>query len=96
MGGANSNAADVTFSAVSENTPRYWALAILAGIFLVIYLILRAGEQGVSHEVAGSTYFLSALFLDKQTNTYSLSQCQFYAWTSASILGTSTWRRPKA
>ena len=87
VGGTNSNAADVTFSAVSENTPRYWALAILAGIFLVIYLILRAGEQGVSHEVAGSTYFLTALFLDKQTNTYSLSQCQFYAWTSASILG---------
>ena len=87
MGGTNSNAADVTFSAVNENTPRYWALAILAGIFLIIYLILRDGEKNLSHESKGSTYFLSALFLDKQTNTYSLSQCQFYAWTSASILG---------
>jgi hypothetical protein len=87
VGGTNSNAADVTFSPVNENTPRYWALAILAGIFLIVYLILRDGEKSLSHESKGSAYYLSALFLDKQTNTYSLSQCQFYAWTSASILG---------
>ncbi len=87
VGGVNSNAADVTFSPVSDNTPRYWALAILAGIFLIIYLILREGEKDDLHASKGSGYYLSALFLDKQTNTYSLSQCQFYAWTSASILG---------
>jgi hypothetical protein len=86
-GGVSSNPADVTFSPVNENTPRYWALAILAGIFLIVYLILREGEKNLSSESKGSAYFLSALFLDKQTNTYSLSQCQFYAWTSASILG---------
>lgn len=86
VGGVDSNASAVTFSRVAANTPRYWALAILAIIIVIIYLMLRSGESG-SPDVDGSTYFLKALFLDKATNTYSLSQCQFYAWTGASILG---------
>ena len=87
VGGMDSNAAEVTFSAVKDNTPRVWALAIFAGIVLIVYLILRAGKKNIEHKVDDRTYFLTALFLDKQTNTYSLSQCQFYAWTGASILG---------
>jgi hypothetical protein len=87
VGGVNSNATDVTFSLVSDNTPRYWAGAILAVICLSIYLILREAKKNDLQASKGSTYYLSALFLDKQTNTYSLSQCQFYAWTGAGILG---------
>ncbi len=87
IGGKSSNPLDVTFSTVTASTPRYWAWVLLAGIILLIYLVLRAGRKSVEHEVDARTYFLSALFLDKATNTYSLSQCQFYAWTGASILG---------
>jgi hypothetical protein len=87
IGGKSSNPLDVTFSTVAANTPRYWAWVILAGIILLIYVVLRAGRKSVEQDVDGRTYFLSALFLDKATNTYSLSQCQFYAWTGASILG---------
>jgi hypothetical protein len=87
VGGMDSNAAEVTFSEVKDNTPRYWALAMLAGIILTIYVLLRAGKKNVEHKIDDHTYFLTALFLDKETNTYSLSQCQFYAWTGASILG---------
>jgi hypothetical protein len=87
VGGSDSGEAAVTFSKVASDTPRYWALALLAGIILIVYLILRAGEKNISHTIDRRTYFLTALFLDKQTNTYSLSQCQFYAWTAASILG---------
>ena len=87
VNGVASNPAEVTFSEVEGNTPRVWAVALLAGIVLLIYVLLRAGRKNVEHKVDGRTYFLTALFLDKQTNTYSLSQCQFYAWTAASILG---------
>jgi hypothetical protein len=87
VGGSDSGEAAVTFSRVASDTPRYWALAMLAGIILIVYAILRAGEKNISHTIDQRTYFLTALFLDKQTNTYSLSQCQFYAWTAASILG---------
>ncbi|MCX6633213.1 MAG: hypothetical protein NTW28_36925 [Candidatus Solibacter sp.] len=87
VGGSDSNASDVTFSSYERNTPRLWALAMLAGILLAIYFILRAGKKNLEHKIDDRSYFLSALFLDKETNTYSLSQCQFYAWTGASILG---------
>lgn len=87
VNGVASNPAEVTFSEVEPNTPRVWAVALLAGIVLLIYLLLRAGRKNVEHTVDGRKYFLTALFLDKQTNTYSLSQCQFYAWTAVSILG---------
>jgi hypothetical protein len=87
VGGVASNQVEITFSEFSDNTPRVWTLAILAGIVLAIYLILRSGKKELKHKVNDRSYFLSALFLDKQTNTYSLSQCQFYAWTAASILG---------
>ena len=85
--GATSNNEEISFSNVKENTPRVWALAMLAGIIVLIYFLLRAGKREFDPSTNDRQYFLTALFLDKETNTYSLSQCQFYAWTAAAILG---------
>jgi hypothetical protein len=87
VAGVDSNSLDITFSKAKPNEPRQWALFLLGILVLIIYLLLRSGKKNVEHAVDDKSYFLSALFLDKQTNTYSLSQCQFYAWTGAAVLG---------
>jgi hypothetical protein len=35
--------------------------------------------------IEGTSYVMRALFLDKETNTYSLSKLQFYLWTIAAV-----------
>ena len=37
--------------------------------------------------IEGKQYLISALFLDKETNTYSLSKLQFYVWTFVAAFG---------
>jgi hypothetical protein len=69
---------------------RKWPAAIAAGVVLLIALliiwILKQREKAVSEgKVRGQ--LLSAIFLDPETNTYSLSKTQFYAWTFAAIFG---------
>jgi hypothetical protein len=83
--GAMSDGQDVTIIAAGKNAPRNYALGITAGLVLLVYLILSAGRSGL--QVKKSSFLLSALFLDEETQSYSLSKCQFYAWTLAAILG---------
>lgn len=78
---------DITLTNTGRNDPRWWALVFLAILMLIIFLLIRSGKKNIENIVGGRTYLLQALFLDKQTNTYSLSQCQFYAWTGAAVLG---------
>jgi len=82
----------ILVSKVSRATP-VWVALVVTGIALGIpILILRTrrkqrGEpQG--YRVGDKSYnvFLQ-LFLDPETDTYSLSKLQFYAWTAASVFG---------
>ncbi len=81
-------AMSVTLARVSRNAP-IW----IAAVILALLVLLVGGLLGVSkgaHQVAGvQLSLLSALFLDKATDTYSLSRAQFYAWTGAAVFGYS-------
>jgi hypothetical protein len=66
--------------------PMVVAVLIFIFLLLVVFLLLLSGKALVQR-MSGKSYYLSALFLDVPTNTYSLSKCQFYAWTGAAVLG---------
>ena len=55
------------------------SLLILA---LPIFLVKIAGSYGLPDK---SRWLVAALFLDKETATYSLSKFQFYLWTAVSV-----------
>jgi hypothetical protein len=85
--GAESDAQKVLFVDASNSTPRNIAIGVAAALILLTYLLLSAGRRSLAAGTNGRTFFLTALFLDEETMTYSLSKCQFYAWTLAAILG---------
>ena len=58
------------------------ATALIVGLVLVlVYKYLRP------EVIEGESYIVRALFIDKETNTYSLSKLQFYLWTLAAVYG---------
>jgi len=85
--GAESDTQKVLFVDASNSTPRNIAIGVAAALILLTYLLLSAGRRSLAAGTNGRTFFLTALFLDEETMTYSLSKCQFYAWTLAAILG---------
>jgi hypothetical protein len=85
--GAESAAQELTFVNARRTTPRNYALGVTAGLALLIYFLLSAGHKALRATSENKTSLLTALFLDEETQTYSLSKCQFYAWTIAAILG---------
>jgi hypothetical protein len=61
------------------------ALVTLALLALPLLLVSRAGN---AYQVGDKQYgVLAAFFLDKETDTYSLSKFQFYLWTAVGIFG---------
>jgi hypothetical protein len=54
---------------------------IVAGI--VVFLASRLRPLNIDN----SKYLITALFIDKETNTYSLSKLQFYMWTFVAVFG---------
>jgi hypothetical protein len=85
--GAESTPQDVVFVNASRTTPRNYALGVTAVLVLLIFVLLNAARKAMAIGARQGTFLLTALFLDEQTQTYSLSKCQFYAWTLAAILG---------
>jgi len=70
----------------SRWTPALYAAVVSLVILLVPIILIKIGR--VRYRVAQRQYgVLRALFLDKETDTYSLSKFQFYAWTAASVFG---------
>jgi hypothetical protein len=66
-----------------------WQVLLVAAVVtlfgsIVVYILLSF--QGV-HIVKGREYRIRALFMDKSTNTYSLSILQFHMWTIAAVFG---------
>ncbi len=85
--GAESQGLPIFFVDVNRTTPRNAAFAVTAVLVTIVYLLLSTGRKA---QVAGTdkkTFLLTALFLDEETQTYSLSKCQFYAWTLTAVAG---------
>jgi hypothetical protein len=62
------------------------ALSLAGALFyLPIHLVKRWGVNRVPG--TGKGWIVAALFLDKETATYSLSKFQFYLWTVAALIG---------
>jgi hypothetical protein len=76
------------FSAFSMTTSDVaWRAGLVAlGLALIpLWLLSRARR---AYRIAGKSYrYVSALFLDPETDTYSLSKLQFYLWTVAALFG---------
>lgn len=71
------------------NMSKAQVAVISFGVALVLGLLplflLRFARK--SYRIAGSDYRFRMLFLDPETDTYSLSKFQFYAWTVAALFG---------
>ncbi|HWB14741.1 MAG TPA: IPT/TIG domain-containing protein [Pirellulales bacterium] len=81
-----SNDQEVTFSCVSEFEPLLLSAALTMLMVVVVFFVIRGGVG--SHRIDGTDYGpLQVLFLDKETDTYSLSKLQLYLWTTAAIFG---------
>jgi hypothetical protein len=70
----------------SRWAPVLYAAAVSLAILLLPVVLIKIGR--VTYHVDQRQYgVLRALFLDKETDTYSLSKFQFYAWTAAGVFG---------
>lgn len=83
VGPTYSTPVDLTLAQVSRSTPKWVAVGAVVVLFGLIFGILSGFRN-----VIGSRRFsiLSALFLDPETDTYSLSRLQFFIWTTVAIL----------
>jgi len=67
-----------------------WPVAMEAGFVALVLALLPLGLLSFvkqQYAVADETYKFRMLFLDQETDTYSLSKLQFYLWTVAAIFG---------
>ena len=85
--GAESDPLDVVVVNASTTTPRNFAVGVTLSLVVLIYVLLSATRKAIGARTGQGTFLLTALFLDEQTQSYSLSKCQFYAWTIAAVLG---------
>jgi hypothetical protein len=73
------------FSRTTSDVATWAAIAALVLALIPLWLLSRARRAG---RAAGKDYsYVSALFLDPETDTYSLSKLQFYLWTVAALFG---------
>jgi hypothetical protein len=75
----------VTLSQVGREIPALIALVFIGLIIGLIWFLLQSKAWTTSDGRRVST--LTAIFLEKDTNTYSLSKLQFYLWTLAALFG---------
>jgi hypothetical protein len=82
--GPLSAARTVTFSRLPAVYPSLIAAALTVLLFLIVVGLIQLGPRMKTSE-GFKIGPLGALFIDKETETYSLSKLQFYAWTFACI-----------
>lgn len=76
----------VTLAYMSKGRTILLSVLTLATLITVVLALVYRGIEG--YHIAGNYYGpLRAFFLDKETDSYSLSKFQFYAWTLASLFG---------
>lgn len=74
----------VTLSRVGQSTPALISVVLFAALAAMVLLLTG---RGLGEGKARKYGVVTALLLDKETDTFSLSRFQFYAWTAAGILG---------
>jgi hypothetical protein len=62
-------------------------MAALISLILALLPLLLLSRVKDSYTISRQDYKLRLLFLDPQTDTYSLSKLQFYLWTNAALFG---------
>ena len=86
VGNNVSNPQQLVFSRIRAETLRWAAIVIFLVIGGLVLLLVWRGVRG--SKLAGeSTGVLGAFFLDRQSNSYSLSKFQVIAWTSVAVFG---------
>ena len=85
--GAESVGQEIHVVNAVRNMPRNYAIGFTAALVLLIYVLLSTRAKTMRSNGGTGPNLLTALFLDEETQTYSLSKCQFYAWTAAATLG---------
>jgi hypothetical protein len=84
VGNNISDPAQLTFSRVGPTALRLWAL-LISGLIATAVLALVWKGVGI-FKIEDEKYSpLAAFFLDKQTDTYSLSKFQLIAWTTVAV-----------
>ena len=86
VGNNTSNAQKITFSGLRAETLRFVAIAVFLCLAAIVFVLVVRGirENRIAGEQNGP---LAAFFLDRQTNSFSLSKFQVIAWTTVSIFG---------
>lgn len=81
-----SDAKRIVFSSVSEMGLR--ALAIVVSLVFAATVLGMVWKGIGVYRIAGENYTpLESFFLDKETNSYSLSKFQLLAWTTVAVFG---------
>ena len=81
-----SNAVLLTFARVSQRLAFWSSLVAFLAIMVVVFLLVRKGVG--STDIKGKRYSaFTSFFLDKETNSYSLSKFQLVLWTSVFVFG---------
>lgn len=75
----------VTLSRIGRRDPLLIAVGVL-GVIVALIAFLLWGKDWTTRQ-GRKTALLSAILLDKETDTYSLSKLQFYLWTAAALFG---------
>jgi hypothetical protein len=70
---------------MGRNQVAAWSGGIALALALLPLVLLSSLQR--AYRIAGSDYKWRMLFLDPETDTYSLSKLQFYLWTVAAIFG---------
>jgi hypothetical protein len=84
VGNNVSSAQKITFSLVRARTLRWVAVGIFCALAAIVFALVYGGIK--QSKLAGETTgVLMAFFLDRQTNSYSLSKFQVIAWTVVAV-----------
>jgi hypothetical protein len=73
-----------------DRGPQQWlfrTVVLLLALFILALPVILVKCSGSKFGVEGGSWLISALFLDRETATYSLSKFQFYVWTAAAAIG---------
>ncbi|MFH1147817.1 MAG: IPT/TIG domain-containing protein [Pseudomonadota bacterium] len=82
--GIESNRKTLVLSPVDRATPGVIAFAALGVLTALVYLLTR--RKAAQRQVNGRSNTMSYLFIDSETNTYSLSQLQLLLWSAAAVV----------
>lgn len=75
------------FRVFSMTARRVAVLSFLIAVVLALVPLALLAFMRKSLEIGGQPYRFRLLFLDSETETYSLSKLQFYMWTAAALFG---------